>query len=129
MPLIDKVEYFNKVFVPKHSSMNCMCGTQNDDPILQKLIEFCQHGWPAYKSEHQSLTFYFNHQGHLTVDKEVLLYDGRLVIHAGLQPEILNIVHEGHQGIARCREGEREKERESKERESKERYMVARDEW
>ncbi|XP_067950480.1 uncharacterized protein [Watersipora subatra] len=81
---IDEVEYFNKVFIPKHSPVNRIQDAQNDDPILRKVIEFCQRGWPAYKSEHPSLTPYFDHQGHLTVDKEVLLYDGRLVIPGGL---------------------------------------------
>ncbi|XP_067933302.1 uncharacterized protein [Watersipora subatra] len=100
---IDEVKYFNKVFIPKHSCVNRIRDAQNDDPILRNVIEFCQHGWPAYKSENQSLTSYFDHRGHLTVDKEVLFYDGRLVIPGGLQLEMLNLVHEGHQGIARCR--------------------------
>jgi transposase InsO family protein len=100
---LDEVEHFNNMALPTHSSVNRIRESQVADPTLQRVIEFCKNGWPAYKSDHPSLTTYFEHQSHLTVNDNLLLYDQRLVIPSALQLEILNLIHEGHQGIVKCR--------------------------
>ena len=47
---------------------------------------------------------YWRVRGSLTLHSDLLLYGDRIVIPAALQQETLHKIHEGHQGIERCRE-------------------------
>ena len=47
---------------------------------------------------------YWSTRGELTVVQSILLKGTRIVIPSSMQLEILDKIHEGHQGIAKCRE-------------------------
>ena len=101
--LINEVEAFVSHYLPNHNYLDKIRDAQHSDPVCAKVIEFCSTGWPTYKSDHPSLIPYFEHQNHITVSDRLLLYDDRLVIPTGLQLEMLRLIHEGHQGIVKCR--------------------------
>ena len=46
----------------------------------------------------------FHVRGPLTIIDDLLLFRSRIVIPKGLQKEILQKIHNGHQGIVRCRQ-------------------------
>ena len=46
---------------------------------------------------------YWEAQGDLTIGEDLLLYGGRIVVPEALQTETLQKLHQGHQGIQRCR--------------------------
>ncbi|KAL3190288.1 hypothetical protein MRX96_019822 [Rhipicephalus microplus] len=72
------------------------------------LLEACMQGWLAKHYTPQLLKQFWVHNGNITVCKQLLLKDSRLVIPRALRKEMLRRVHEGHQGIARCRASAKE---------------------
>ena len=101
--LTDEVESYIDNTLPTHNYLYKIKKAQQSDPVCCKVAEFSRSSWPAYKSNHPSLTPFFEHQGHLTLADDILLYDDRLVIPSGLQLEMLQLIHEGHLGITKCR--------------------------
>ena len=77
--------------------------TQNSDPVCSMIIKYCRTGWPNKVSLNEVTVPYWEACGNLTLHNNLLLYDTRIVIPAPKQQEILRKIHEGHQGIQRCR--------------------------
>nr|XP_037272732.1 uncharacterized protein K02A2.6-like [Rhipicephalus microplus] len=48
------------------------------------------------------MTRYWDHRGDFTVCENMLFMDGRLVVPAALRRDIVNLLHDGHQGVNRC---------------------------
>ena len=76
---------------------------QRTDPVCAEIIRCCTEGWPHYCPESPILKPYFPHRGNLTIVDDLLLYGERIVIPAALQLEVLGQIHQGHQGIVKCR--------------------------
>ena len=75
------------------------------DLQLQAVIQYTLGGWPKYGQEvPSSLGKFHSIRSHLSVTDGLLLYDDRIYIPTGLQGDILNRIHDGHQGINKCRE-------------------------
>lgn len=75
---------------------------QNDDADCSAVIQLCKNGW-TWKSEMTpALKPYWEAQGHLTVQGDLLLYDERIVIPKKLRDETIEKIHKGHQGMQRC---------------------------
>lgn len=80
--------------VGRHQSMDGECVA---------LVTYCRQGWPRKSKVPSNLLKYWKYQGELTVCKELLFKGGRLVIPEALQRDVLDTIHEGHQGVNRCR--------------------------
>ena len=76
---------------------------QKADQTCSTLKQFCNNGWPDRKTLTPGLVPYWAERGHLTIGEDLLLHGGRMVIPAPLQALLLQKLHEGHQGIQRCR--------------------------
>ena len=76
---------------------------QNLDPLCSLIIKYCRTGWPCQKYLNETTIPYWEARGNLTMKGNLLLYDTRIVIPASKQQETLKKIHEGHQGIQRCR--------------------------
>jgi transposase InsO family protein len=74
------------------------------DEICRNLISYCRDGWPEKSKLNEKLGPYWTMQGKFTVHDNLLFKGTRIVIPHSLQNEILNRVHDGHQGIVKCRE-------------------------
>jgi hypothetical protein len=74
------------------------------DEICRNLISYCRDGWPEKSKLDEQLRPYWTMQGEFTVHDNVLFKGTRIVIPHSLQNEILNRVHDGHQGIVKCRD-------------------------
>ena len=73
------------------------------DPNLQAAMRFTKHGWPDRRQGVPgSVTDYFNARSQLSVTNDMLLYRDRIVIPFALRSEILDNIHEGHQGVTKC---------------------------
>ena len=76
---------------------------QLTDTTCKLAIDYCQSGWPKKQSAISSEQLpYWNVRSSLTFHNNLLLYNHRIVIPPSLQSEMLQCVHEGHQGIAKC---------------------------
>ena len=69
---------------------------------------YCLEGWPAYPPQQTLLKPYWENRGHLTVVKDLLLYNERIVVPTALRLKVLDQIHEGHLGITKCRARARE---------------------
>ena len=76
---------------------------QAADQTLSKVINFCQTKWPAELAVSATLKPYWKIQDELSVCKQLLLRGDRIVIPSCLQEDILQHLHQGHQGIVKCK--------------------------
>ncbi|KAG1671242.1 Transposon Ty3-I Gag-Pol polyprotein [Nymphon striatum] len=77
---------------------------QLEDNVCSQLVTFCKLDcWPNWAQTHPDLKIYWNQQQYLTVTEGLLLYQSRIVIPNDLRTSILEKIHEGHQGITKCR--------------------------
>ena len=91
-------------YLPASSQrINALKAAQSSDAICSTLISYCQTDWPSKHHLSLSLKPYWNCRGELTVHNNLLLYRSRIVIPLSMQQEVLHKLHEGHQGIQRCR--------------------------
>jgi len=83
--------------------MSIVHTSQAADPTCSTVINYCRHGWPDKNQFDQTLIPYWKVRGELTVHNHLLLRGSRIVVPQPLQKETLQKLHQGHQGIQRCR--------------------------
>ena len=77
---------------------------QEEDEVCQKLKQYCSEGWPERTRVPGALKPYWQVQDELSVVHGLLLKAERIVIPTSLRLEMLDRIHEGHQGVTKCRE-------------------------
>ena len=77
---------------------------QDEDTICKEIKDYCLEGWPNKFNLHDALKPYWSDRGELSVVQGVLLKSSRIVIPSSLRLEVLDKLHEAHQGITKCRE-------------------------
>lgn len=81
----------------------------NNDPELQQLKRVIMAGWPEYISDlPPALHKYFEHRHRLTTTGGIIMLDKRIYIPSPMRKIILDRIHDGHQGISKCRERARD---------------------
>lgn len=81
---------------------------QEKDATCQQLRWYCRAGWPRCAKVSSWLSPYWSQRANLTICDGVLLHGSRLVVPQSLRSEVLRSLHEGHQGIVKCRARARE---------------------
>ena len=76
---------------------------QATDTETGAVISYCKFGWPVKAKLPPNLKLYWMVRAKLTLHNDLLLYGSRIVIPHGLQQETMLKIHEGHQGILKCR--------------------------
>lgn len=77
---------------------------QMNDRICIKLREFTLKGWPANRNRIDSeILPYFQYRFEISDCDGYLIKGTRLIIPKILQTKIINFIHQGHQGIVKCR--------------------------
>lgn len=71
------------------------------DRDLQQVIHYVYNGWPAAVPTH--LKGFQQAQGELSMVDGLLVYGTRVVIPASQHQEMLEMLHESHQGLHKCR--------------------------
>lgn len=78
---------------------------QKEDSTCQQLTEYCSAGWPQQKKAVPLLLRpFYSASAEIAVENGLLMRGNRIIIPKQLQREMLDKVHEGHQGITKCRE-------------------------
>ena len=67
-------------------------------------MKYCQSGWPQQHTIAESAKPYHSVASELTVEKGLLMRGSRVVIPPALRAGMLSKLHDGHQGIVKCRE-------------------------
>ena len=74
------------------------------DPVLQQLKQFTLTGWPQQTQQiPPAVKPYFAIRGEITYNEGLLLKGHRIIIPTSLRPTMKEIIHPGHNGIARCK--------------------------
>ena len=79
------------------------CGAQAQDEVCSQVMQYCQNDWPGKDSITSDVLPYWKVRNSLTVHNGLLLYNDRIGVPKVLQNETMLHIHEGHQGIERCR--------------------------
>ncbi|XP_046553717.1 uncharacterized protein K02A2.6-like [Haliotis rubra] len=75
------------------------------DKTLQLIMSLTRNGWPAaYRDVPIPARAYYPVRGELSVIRNILLYRDRIGIPEVMRTDILDRIHEGHQGLTKCRE-------------------------
>ena len=91
-------EYLEKLRVETQKDVN-----------LKTTLEYTENGWPEYKQDVKlAARDYFAIRGELSCWNGILLKGDRITIPFQMRKEVLEKIHEGHQGIVKCRERARE---------------------
>lgn len=75
---------------------------QEQDEVCKQIRQF--EGWPEKHILASPIPPYLNEQGQLSVVQNILLMGSRIVIPSMMPLDILHRIHEGHEGISKCRE-------------------------
>lgn len=67
-------------------------------------MKYCQDGWPDKSQLPAPIRHYWTERAVLSVHSGLLLYGTRLVIPANMRNDVLEKIHEGHQGVVKCRD-------------------------
>ena len=76
---------------------------QAADHICSSVINYCRHGWPDKGKVNADIKPYWNARGEFTVHNGLLLHGRQIVVPKVLQKETLTKIHQGRQGVQRCR--------------------------
>ena len=69
------------------------------------MFRYTDSGWPSHSSSVAPIAQpYYGARGHLSIHDGLITYDDRLIIPRCLRADVLQKIHEGHQGITKCRE-------------------------
>lgn len=75
------------------------------DSVLQQLCEQVSRPWPRRARDCQSeIQPFFTCREELTVCRDMILRGERLIVPESLRSRVLELAHEGHQGIVRCKQ-------------------------
>ncbi|KAJ8009583.1 hypothetical protein DPEC_G00090380 [Dallia pectoralis] len=75
------------------------------DAELQSVIHHVKNGWPRYPGQVvDNIKPFYSARDALSTLGKLLLYGNRIVIPLSLRSDILERLHDGHQGIVKCRE-------------------------
>jgi hypothetical protein len=82
--------------------------TQNDG-VLVKLINLTRSGWPAYEKDvPYEVKYYWDDRSNIQVSSGLVFLNNKLIVPVQLRQFMLNLIHEGHSGINRCKARARE---------------------
>ena len=77
---------------------------QERDEVCRQLISFCLNGWPEKSQLKGPVKKFHAVSSQLSVEDGLLMRGSRIVIPSYLRQDMLHLIHEGHQGIVKCRE-------------------------
>lgn len=73
------------------------------DEVLSQIIIYCQNGWPEHKRcVSPSVKPYFDLKHQIYVIDNIVFKDTSIIIPFNMRNYLLNLIHEGHQGINSC---------------------------
>ena len=78
--------------------------SQDQDEALKLVKTYRISGWPEKSSVDSIAKPYYSVASELTIERGLLMRGSRVVIPKALRPDMLSRLHEGHQGINKCRE-------------------------
>ena len=76
---------------------------QDEDPVCRQIKSYCLEGWPDKFRRNDALKPYWSARGALTPAHGILQKTKRVIMPSAKKLQVLDKIHEGHQGIVKCR--------------------------
>lgn len=76
---------------------------QNKDVVCNKLKDCIMSGWPSKQKIDSDLQPYYQYRFELSLSDGLILRNSRILIPESLQLRCLELLHQGHLGIVKCR--------------------------
>ena len=77
---------------------------QQEDEVTKQIMEYSSTQWPERSQLPGPLKPYWPERNELTIQQGLFMKGNRLAIPVCMRPDVLDRIHEAHQGIAKCRE-------------------------
>ena len=77
---------------------------QEEDEVCKQIRQYCLGGWPDKHRIQSSIKPYWSERAEITINQRVILKSMRILIPSAMRLEVLDKIHQGHQGITKCRE-------------------------
>ena len=77
---------------------------QEEDEVCKQIEQYCLEGWPVKHRVPSSGKLYWSERGEIMINQGVILKSMRILIPSSMRLEVLDKIHQGHQGITKCRE-------------------------
>ena len=100
----DYVVGFIKSFPASDEKLKLIIQKQKEDSTLSKIRKYCEFGWPNASKLSISEKPFNSVSSELTIIKDILCKSNRIVVPDSLRVEMLDRIHEGHQGITKSLE-------------------------
>ena len=84
--------------------LNQIRETQHEDEVCSQIIQHCFDGWPGRTKLPGAFKPYAPYASELSVQNGLLMKGERIVIPCCMRLEMLDRLHDAHQGIVKCRE-------------------------
>ncbi|GBL65032.1 Transposon Ty3-I Gag-Pol polyprotein, partial [Araneus ventricosus] len=79
------------------------------DPELQIVVKYIQEGWPqSCKKVDNSVKLYYKVKNDLYINEGLLFMNEKLIVPYSLRRDMLQLIHEAHFGIEKCKRRARE---------------------
>ena len=99
----DSVPQRNIHFISTPIDLTAVKSSAALDPTLNLLKNTIFNGWPPYRKQcPQELWEFWNFRCDLTVEDGLVLKGNRIVIPAAMRNQVLQAIHQGHQGENKC---------------------------
>ncbi len=76
---------------------------QEEDEVCRQIRDYVEEEWPDKYRMHGALQQFWPYRADLTIVDGILMYASRIFIPSSLRLQMLDRIHEGHQGIQKCR--------------------------
>ncbi|XP_054266984.1 uncharacterized protein K02A2.6-like [Macrosteles quadrilineatus] len=73
------------------------------DETLKHVSQYSVRGWPGKSKIPEDVLPYWYHREDISEQNGILLFGSRIIIPNSLRANVLRSIHEGHQGITKCR--------------------------
>ena len=77
---------------------------QEEDEVCKQIRQYCLEGLPDKHRIPSSIKPYWSERGEITINQRVILKSMRILISSAMRLEVLDKIHQGHQGITKCHE-------------------------
>lgn len=81
----------------------CKAQLEAEDETCAQVKEYFRKGWPKRVPGNLQIAQIWHVRSSLSVENELLLFGSGIVILSKLHHEVLQRIHEGHQGLTKCR--------------------------
>ena len=100
------MSYVNQVvgYIPiTNAKMEHIKWNQQEDEVCRQIFKYVEEGWPEKHQVKGLLSLYYQYKSEFNMIGDILLMGVRVVIPSSIRLEVLDSLHEGHQGMVKCK--------------------------